>query len=383
MLCYWFRLFKSRSNARVKDDIKKILIVRLDAIGDFIIWLDVAKELRRVFPPNEYEITLLGNQQWTDLAKTCTYFDEVLTIERLSFFTSYQNNFELFEKLCSVKFDIVLHPVYSREFLFGDLFVFACNAKQKIGMQGDGSNLSWWQKKLGDCCYTDLVPISSEHVGELEHNALLLRWLGVTDFKAGVPELIGQFEKSLLQLPKNYYVVIPGASVSIRMWPISRFIELVEKAHALIGMTAVVCGGRAEENLGEAITMGTSVPIVNLTGQTSLPELSAVISEARFVIANETGAVHIATALDIPSICIEGGGHFGRFVPYSTEIVTKKQLPVPVFQLMECYGCDWECIHSIPFGEAAPCIEIVSLESVLSAVMALVDKQNYGRIAVK
>lgn len=382
MFCSWFRLFNSRGNIKTEGDLKRILIVKLDAIGDFVLWLDVARELRTVYPRNEYEITLLGNRQWTDLAKTCTFFDEVWSIERPSFFINYPNYLELIEKLCSVRFDVVLHPVYSREFLFGDLFVFACNAKQKIGMQGDGSNLSWLQKLLGDHSYTDLIANSNEHLGELEHNALLLRWLGVTAFKARVPELIGPFEHSLSHLPKNYYVVIPGASVSLRMWPTSRFIELVERTHVLVGITAVVCGGRAEETLGKTIEMEVTVPIINLTGQTSLPDLAAVISEARFVIANETGAIHIAAALGIPSICIEGGGHFGRFVPYSSDIITLKQLPIPVFQRMECYGCNWECIHSIPIGKAAPCIEMVTLECVLSVVVTLVEKQNDERITV-
>ena len=378
MLCCWFRLFTSRGNIKIEGDLKRVLIVKLDAIGDFILWLDVAKELRKVYPPNEYEIILLGNRQWADLAKNCTFFDEVWAIERPSFFTNHLNYLELIEKLCSVKFDVVLHPVYSREFLFGDLFVLASNAMQKIGMQGDCSNLGWWQKILGGCCYTDLIPRSSEHIGELEHNALLLRWLGVTEFKVGIPELVGLFEQSLWPLPKKYYVVIPGASVSLRMWPTSRFVELIKSVHALFGITAVVCGGLAEEYIGNVISAGTEVPVVNVTGQTSLPELVAVISKARFVIANETGAVHIAAALGVPSICIEGGGHFGRFIPYCSDIVTLKQLPIPVFQQMECYGCNWECVHYIPLGKAAPCIESVSLESVLSAVMTVAHKQNGG-----
>jgi ADP-heptose:LPS heptosyltransferase len=375
VLCYWLRLFKGRSSSKIEGGLKRVLIVKLDAIGDFILWLDVAKELRRVFRPNEYEITLLGNRQWTDLAKTCTYFDEVLTIERSSFFTVSSNNIELFEKMCSTTFDIVLHPVYSREFLFGDLFVLACNAKQKIGMHGDGSNLSWWQKLLGNRCYTDLIPTSRENVGELEHNAVLLRWLGLTDFEAGVPELNGPFQLPQVHLPKHYYVVIPGASISLRMWPTSRFIELIEKVHALSGVTAVVCGGRTEEYLGKAIETGTSVPIVNLTGQTSLPELVAVISKAHFVVANETGAVHIAAALGVHSICVEGGGHFGRFIPYSSGAIRSRQLPVPVFHQMDCFGCNWKCVHKISLVEAAPCIGMVSLESVFSVVRAFVEKQ--------
>lgn len=373
------RLFRNPTNVNTVGNRKRVLIVKLDAIGDFILWLDVAKELRRVYPPNEYVITLLGNRQWTDLAKTLSYFDEVWAIERPSFFTNCSNYCIQLENLCSVTFDVVLHPVFSREFLFGDLFVLASDAKQKIGMQGDGVNLNWWQKFLGDRIYTDLVPRSIDHIGELEHNASLLRWLGLTDFKVGVPNLEGPFEQKLVQLPSDYYVVIAGASVSLRMWPTSRIIALIERVYLQTGLNAVVCGGKAEESLGKAIKMGTSAPLVNFTGQTSLSDLAAIISKAHYVVANETGAVHIAAALGVPSVCIVGGGHFGRFIPYSSGIITSKKLPVPVFKQMECFGCNWKCIYNIPLGEAAPCIEAVSLEMVLSAVMAIFEHQRDSR----
>ena len=375
MLYFWQRFLGCRSIAKAEGNRKRVLIVKLDAIGDFIVWLDVAKELRRVYPPNEYEITLMGNRIWTDLAKTLTYFDEVWAIDRPVFFTQTAHYVELLDRLNSFKFDVILHPVYSREFLYGDLFVWASAAKQKIGMQGDCSNLSWWQKRLGDNFYSDLVPYSSRHENELENNAELLRWLGFTDFKAGIPDLKGPYEHPFIQLHSDYYVITAGASVSLRMWPTSRFVALIERVHALTGITAVICGSRAEERLGKTLESESAAPVINLTGQTTLPELVAVISEAHFMVGNETGGVHIAAALGVPSVCIMGGGHFGRFIPYQENDI-QKQLPVPVFQEMECFGCNWECIYRIQPGKAAPCVERVSFESVLFAVRALMDTKK-------
>jgi len=369
----YLNLFNNNIFEKVNYNHKKILIIKLDAIGDFILWLDVAKELRRVYSPNEYKITLLGNRNWTDLAENLNYFDEVLAIDRQAFFTRPAIYFDLLQKLFGTTFEIVLHPVYSREFLFGDLFVWASNAIHKIGMQGDYSNLSWWQKKIGDRCYTNLVSGSCEYDSELEHNALLLRWLGLSDFKACVPDLKASNKPPNTQLPANYYVLIPGASVSLRIWPISCFISLLEKVYALTGMTAVVCGGEKEKELGEIIILRTSAPVINIINQISLTELVTVISEAQFVVGNETGGIHIAAALGVPSICIMGGGHFGRFVPYSNNIVSQKQLPVSVFRRMECFGCNWECIYNIQQGKPAPCIEINTLESVLCAVITLTE----------
>lgn len=379
IFCLKRRFFRISVNVKSPGNYKRVLIVKLDAIGDFILWLDVAKELRKVYPPNEYEITLLGNKLWTDLAKSLPYFDEVLDIDRNSFFKQTSNFNKLLEKIYSVKFDVVLHPVYSREFLFGDVFVLACDAKQKIGMQGDGINLSWWQKRIGALFYTDLIPKLINQVNELEHNALLLRWLGLADFKAGIPNLRGVIELTSLRLADDFFLVIPGAGAHLRMWPTSNFVALIEKVHSLTGLTAVICGSQAEEKLGLAIEMGTVAPIINLIGQTSIVEFAAVVAKARFIIANETGAVHIAAVFGAPAVCIVGGGHFGRFIPYGSGIGTQKKYSVPVFKRMECFGCNWECLHHLKAGGVAPCIEAVSLEMALSAIMAILEHQMDSR----
>ena len=59
---------------------KVVLLIRQDAIGDFILWLDTAKEYRKHFPPENYKIVLIGNALWCDLAKELPFWDEVLRV---------------------------------------------------------------------------------------------------------------------------------------------------------------------------------------------------------------------------------------------------------------------------------------------------------------
>jgi len=56
-----------------------VLLVRLDAIGDFILWLDSAKEYRRLYPGEK--ITLYANSAWSDLAKLLPYWDRVVPVD--------------------------------------------------------------------------------------------------------------------------------------------------------------------------------------------------------------------------------------------------------------------------------------------------------------
>lgn len=53
----------------------------------------------------------------------------------------------------------------------------------------------------------------------------------------------------------------------------------------------------------------------------------------------ETGLAHLACAVSLPQAILIGGGHFGRFMPYSP-LTTFAVLP------LDCFGCGWHCRHA-------------------------------------
>ena len=78
-----FALYSETSPQKNKFEL--VLLVRQDAIGDFIMWLDTAKEYRRLYPPNKYKILLVGNDSWCDLAQELPYWDKVLPVNAKEF----------------------------------------------------------------------------------------------------------------------------------------------------------------------------------------------------------------------------------------------------------------------------------------------------------
>ncbi len=86
-----FILFDSIVLLKIKvpqgNRLKMVLLIRQDAIGDFILWLDTAKEYRKYFPPENYKIILVGNELWFDLAKELPFWDEVLPVNVKTFKT--------------------------------------------------------------------------------------------------------------------------------------------------------------------------------------------------------------------------------------------------------------------------------------------------------
>lgn len=353
---------------------KKVLFVRLDAIGDFVLWLDAAGRLRDLFSQDKYEITLLGNQAWTSIAEKLPYFDEVWSLERNRFLKNLVYRFKILKKIRKAGFDVAIQPTFSREFLFGDAIVRASGAKERIGSQGDYSNIKLWQKRMSDRWYTRLIQTTEGPLMELKRNAEFMRGLGLTDFKSSVPEILSLYTIHANISIKDYYLLFPGAGMKIKQWPLFYFRELATRIYRTTGWVGLICGKYEERSLGNVLTQGVNVPLYNWIGLTSLPELIAIIQNAHIVVGNDTSSIHIAAAVSTPAVCILGGGHYGRFLPYQLEVDSEKLLPIAVFNKMNCFGCGWECIYDIQTESAAPCVEKVSVDDVWNAVLK-VSKQ--------
>jgi ADP-heptose:LPS heptosyltransferase len=350
---------------------KKVLIIKPDSIGDFVIWLDAAKDLRRLYPAGEYEMILLGNTVWTPLVNMLPYFNDVWTLDRPRFIKSPGYRFDMLRRIRRMNFDTVIYFVSSREFLFGDAIVRVSNAKNRIGSTGDTSNISFWLKSVSDRWYTSLLNVMGAHLMELERNAYFMRGLGLRDFKAGMPRI--EWDDSLPAhfSEKNYYVIVPGAGASYRRWSIEKYKELAKLIYKETGWKGIVCGDSGEEFLGRSLENSMNASIQSWIGKTSLSELVAIINGASLVIGNETGAVHIAAALSTPSVCIVGGGHYGRFLPYKIEKYDGKCRPEIAIFKMSCFGCNWFCSCQKSLESAYPCIANVSVESVWKKVVCI------------
>jgi len=364
-----------RTNTQLNK--KRVLLIRLDAIGDFILWLDAAKDLRKLYPQGQFELVLLGNERWTSLVQDLPYFDRIWSLNILRFINNPVYRFKMLRKVRQTGFDIVIQPTFSRVFLTGDAIAHVCGAGEKIAFQGDYSNIKPWQKRISDKWHTRIITSDNKPLMELVRNAEFMRELGLKDFRADVPELLMSAPLPKSMSDTDYYVLFPGAGFDMKRWPASSFARLAQKIYQATGWLGIICGGKGEEVTGKELLERVNVPIQNWTGYTSLKELAVIINRAHLLVGNDTGAVHIAAAVSTPAICILGGGHYGRFIPYQLECESAKPLPVTVIHEMDCFGCNWQCIYDVPSGEPVPCIKHVSVEAVWKEVCMMLEKRVF------
>jgi ADP-heptose:LPS heptosyltransferase len=360
-------LFRAR-RSRVTVGAGVLVTVRLDEIGDFILWLDAAKALRRAYP--EWRLVLIGNAAWSDLAARLPWFDEVRPVEVRKLRTNLGYRLKVLAGLRRLPCAKVVHPVHSRakHLIDAESVVRVLPACEKVGSSGDPCGT--WRARWSESTYTRMLSAGDESGHELERNAAWVRAFGVSGHDAGLPDFGIRLPEPTVPVEPPYYVFVPGARSELRRWPVSHFIVLADRLFALTGWHAVVCGSFAEAALADQIAGGAKAPVKVLSGQTNLLDLAGILSRARIVISNETAAVHMAAALGVRCVCVLGGGHFGRFMPYALNVRTRT-LPVAVYRKMACFRCDWHCIFKPARDRPAPCVAGVAVDDVWQAVVGL------------
>ncbi len=349
---------------------RRVLVVRLDAIGDFVLWSGAAKVLRAWLGADTH-VTLVANAVWADLAKDAGIADELWPVQGRALEWDAQYRAELRARVHGGGFAVAINTVFSREMMHGDSVVRWSRARERIGSVGTSSLLPPLERRWADGWYTRLLPASGVVMHEVERHAEFLSALGVplTTVPAPVLHLAHAAPEALAALREGYFVVFPGASLAEKRWSPRNFAAVARHVQQQTGWRAVLMGDVRDAPVTREVA--ALLPgAIDLVGATTVPELASAIQRSRLVLANDTSAVHLAAATGVPAVCIAGGGHWRRFVPYPASLGAVAELVdvVSMVQDMPCFNCDWRCVLPHVRGEALPCVSRVPLEQVIGAV---------------
>lgn len=142
-----------------------------------------------------------------------------------------------------------------------------------------------------------------------------------------------------------------------------------------MSLGVVLIGIASERWETAAVAQGTSAPVIDLTARLNFGNLLAILGHPKLVVTNETGTAHLAAALRVPTVCIMGGGHFGRFLPYPKGAHDAGIKVVALHHPMPCFNCKWKCIYPIRYFDPAPCVSEVSVDAAWCAIKGLMSQR--------
>ena len=153
----------------------------------------------------------------------------------------------------------------------------------------------------------------------------------------------------------------PGAQYGIaKRWHPERFGQAADKLAKKTGAKVIIFGGKGETDTASVVQASMHESAVNLAGKTSLRELMALIKTCSVFITNDSGPMHIAAALDVPTVAV-----FGSTDPAATGPFNKKS--VVVREPVTCSPC---FKRACPYKHYA-CLERVSVGKVFKAAEEL------------
>jgi lipopolysaccharide heptosyltransferase II len=157
-----------------------------------------------------------------------------------------------------------------------------------------------------------------------------------------------------------FVALFPGASIPERRWGADRFHQVAEMLSAF-GVRTVVVGGKEDRQQGDEIIDGGLG--LNLAGQTSLAETAAVIQRSSLLLSGDSGVLHIAVGLDVPTVSLFGPGRSKKWAPRGERhIVINKEL--------SCSPCT-TFGTTPPCPIAARCMKEITVDEVVNAVSML------------
>ena len=136
---------------------------------------------------------------------------------------------------------------------------------------------------------------------------------------------------------------------SAKMWPIKHFAKLIDELAPVASI--VLIGAGSEHDTEREIIKQTNQKPISLVGKTDIVELAAILKKMKLYITNDSGPMHLATALGTPTIAL-----FGPTSPEETRPLGK-EIEV-VYHQADCSPCwkrecptDHRCMQSITVGE--------------------------------
>lgn len=160
-----------------------------------------------------------------------------------------------------------------------------------------------------------------DHGHEAERLLALTTALGAPaqPLKLEFPLSPGDYEELAAVLPADFtdtpYVVIhPGSRAAERRWSPRSFAQVAD-ALANQGLRVVLTGSTTEQELVTAVSAAMRAPAIDLAGSTTLGALAALMRGTRLLISNDTGASHLAAALQVPSVVLFSASDPERWAP--------------------------------------------------------------------
>ena len=343
-------------------DFRKILLIKLSAVGDVVHTLPVLNKLRRRYPAARLD--WLVTPPIAELLQHNPAISNVVEFARDEWSapwrsTPYVSAARLIARLRAVEYDLVID--LQGQFRSA-VFAFTSGAPVRIGFDkpradvwnnsprkipADARKHAWQGAREGSwLAYTDFIALPTLDIHPVERYLGIGPMLGLDDGLADFSCPIPQEARARIDALVDYYeiakakllVMAPGTNWETKEWRREAFAE-VARYFMPKGFAVTLIGSERERALCDDVAK-LAPGAINLAGETTLSELAALISRATICVTNDSGPMHLAVALGRPVVSIFGPTDPVWAGPYRRDgAVLRAELPCSPCYLRQLSRC--------------------------------------------
>ncbi|AMM17449.1 glycosyl transferase [Burkholderia sp. PAMC 28687] len=349
------------------DNIKRILCIRLDNLGDVLMTTPALHALRTSAPGRH--ITLLASRSGAQAARYIDDVDNVIEYEapwvKNNRTANAATDLDMRSHLQAEGFDAaVIFTVYSQNPMPAAMLCHLAGIPRRLAhcRENPYALLTDWvaepEPQTGTRHEVERQLALVQHVGAHSNNTRMHFDVRPDD----IDSLAIKLADRGLSIDEPFITMHPGATAASRRYPAERFAQAAAQLADTTGWPVLITGGPDE---AEVCTQagGSHWMTVNLAGVLELGELAALIARTKVLISNNSGPVHIASALGTPVVDL-----YALTNPQHTPWQTPHRV------LHHDVPCRW-CYRSVcPEGHHA-CLTGVPVEQLVSAAMQLLHDE--------
>ena len=289
--------------------IKKILVRGPNWIGDAVLSEPALSAVGRMFP--EAEVTLLVHPSIADLFQGHPGVQHLEVYDHHGIHKGISGKWALAQTLRRRRFDLAILFQNAFEAALG---AFLSGIPWRYGYARDGRSFM----------LTDAIPVTKETAAlhQVHYYLDLVKPLGMCA-TVKEPHLYvsaqerGAMHERLAEWGVGTHDKILGINPGslyggAKRWLPTRFAETADRVVKAwqeaqgVPVRVLIVGAKGEEELGQAIATQMQLPPLVLSGKTTIRELMAVVTRCDLFLTNDTGPMHLATALGVPVVAVFG-----------------------------------------------------------------------------
>lgn len=316
----------------------KVLFIQTAFLGDLFLSIPLLKKIKEKYP--NARLALLCKKGLGEFFLKTKLVDEVFEVNK-------SDKVSLKEAFLKTKMFSPQLIISAHQSIRTALWVWRLGAKERIGFSNIISGWAYTKKIKRDLAKHDVLRQLSlvESTGSEQADMFVQ------------VDSNHDYDKF-----KDFVAVAPGSQWATKRWNEEGFVRLIKKLQ-VINKQVVLIGGPDEKDVASRIK--EKIPqVIDLVGSTTVFQLAQLLKNASALISNDSGAMHVASAVGVPVVSI-----FGPTTPAQGYAPWVKK-NVIVEATLSCRPCGAHGHDKCPIG-THECMKLISAEKVFDGAMAV------------